>query len=218
MSRFATLALAVLLAGPAHAQSPAPPAEPPIAPMAPPAAPVAPAAAPVAPAAAPFATERQNLGTTVSGISVYEVDLVAGPAASRRVRGSPDAMVEILARGFAELTAASRRAGLVAVNAPIAVFVEIDDRTFAAELMLPLASALPAPTQGLQPATTPAGRAIRVLHVGSHESLEETYAEIETFIEDKNLDIRELFVERYLSDPATTAPMDLRTEVFVMLR
>lgn len=213
MLRSLSFAAALLLSIPALAQTPTP-----AAPETPPAA--APAPVPVAPASRfpAFATERTLLGTTVSGIPVHDVDLIPGPAVSRRVRGAPDAMIEILDRGFGELMAAVGRAGLTPANAPIAVFVEIDDRSFSAELMVPLAAAVSGPSPGLTPTTTPSGRALRVLHVGSYESLEETYAEIETFIEDKGLDIRELFVERYLNEPRTTAPMDLRTEVYVMLR
>lgn len=154
----------------------------------------------------------------MSGIPVDEVELIAGPVVYRRVRGAPDDMIALLDRGLSELNAAAFQAGITAIGPPFAVFVEIDDQRFAADMMLPVATRPPAPLAGLQLGSSPAGRAIRVRHVGSYESLEETYAEIETFVEDKVLDIRELFVERYMNTPRNSAPMDLQTEVFVLLR
>jgi effector-binding domain-containing protein len=203
-------------AAPPAVQTPAPPA-PPVVQTPAPAAPAL-VQTPSTPATRGFAVELRTLGTTVSGIPVDEVELIAGPVVYRRIRGAPDDMIALLDRGLSELNAAAFQAGITAIGPPFAVFVEIDDQRFAADMMLPVATRPPAALPGLQLGSSPAGRAIRVRHVGSYESLEETYAEIETFVEDKVLDIRELFVERYMNTPRNSAPMDLQTEVFVLLR
>lgn len=180
-----------LLAGPAAAQAPAPQPE--------------------------IAVEPQSLGRTTGDHEVEEVRLVAVPVAFSRVRGDTPDLANIMRAALGDLLARLGAAGVTPVSAPLAVYLELGDTDFTAELMVPVPADTAAPP-GLRLGTSPEGRALRVRHTGPLDTLDETYEALAGFVEDSGAEVRDVIIERYLSDPSTTPATDLVTELYVMLR
>lgn len=207
------LALLLLLPVAALAQTPEPP---PAAATPPPAA-----AAPTPPAseARAFSVVIGAMGRTLSGIPIDEVQLAAGPVVLLRVEGPVEQLASLVGEGVVTLLRRiAADAGIAPAGPALAVYTEITDTRFRAEVMVPVASPPATLPPGLSRGFSPEGRALRVRHVGSYETLEETYAEIEAFIEDRGLEIEEVFIERFLNSPESTPPGDLETEVHVLLK
>lgn len=201
--------VALLLAGsvfaaPASAQTPAP----------------AEAAPPVinAPGQPEIVRSVQSLGRTPGDMEVDEVMLSPIPVVLTSVRGRTEQILEIIPAGFATLNRLVAQAQLTLVGQPLVVYLELGDEEFVAELMLPVVEVPPSPPPGLRTGRSPAGRAVRIVHAGAYETMNETYDELSTFVEDKQLAVREIVVERYMNDPRTTASTDLLTEIYVLLR
>lgn len=182
--------LAALLAAPALAQS------------APPAAPNTATQAPAALPGDPFGdevvlAERQMLA--MSGTTTW------------------DDAFETLKEAFQTVAEAMRKFGLTAAGPPIAVYTRADDAGFDYEAGLPLAAppatALPPGELAVKP--LPAGRAIRFTHRGSYDNMDSTYEALTNLLDDRRIDVRDLYMEEYLADPLTTDDEKLHIVVYV---
>lgn len=159
-----------------------------------------------------------RIGHTAGGRDVDEVTLISGPVLVLKVAGRLDAVPETFNKGFEQLLGALNGAGLKAVNAPMAVYTSIDDSSFKADLMVAVTAMPETAPKGLAIGRSPSGKAIRVLHIGPMEKIEEAYADLETFVDDKGLNLRDIFLERYLTEPSTTPANDMRTEIYVLTK
>ena len=64
---------------------------------------------------------------------------------------------------------------------------------------------------------TPAGQAVCFIHEGPYEKLSESYGAMMGWMQQQGLEMGAPCVELYLTDPDTTPPEDLRTEIRMML-
>ena len=105
-----------------------------------------------------------------------------------------------LVNGFQRLRAELARVGLKAGGHPMSVFVSTDDAGFRFQAMAPLAEA-PASTPDLgaefKIGQTPSGRAVKFEHRGAYEEIDATYEAITAWLDEKNLDARDFFVEEF---------------------
>lgn len=187
-----TLALAV---GQTSAQTPAP-ATPPAAPAAPPAA--------AAPTAEPFGEE-----TT----------LTAKPIVYVKGNGTWDKAFDTIAAAFRKLKAYTDKEGLKADGLPETVFTSTDDTGFTYQAAVPLAEPPKNPPHGdIASGLSPDGRALKFVHHGSYEDLDNTYEAITNYLDDKRLEAKDLFIEEYVTDPATADPKKLVVNVYVLLK
>lgn len=164
------------------------------------------------------ARDARSLGRTTGDVEVEEVTLAPVPVVVSRVRGATAEVTLIVRAGFGELLAKAAGAGLSPAGAPMTVFVSIGDADFEADLMLPVAVASAPLPEGLRAGTSPEGRAVRLVHAGPHEALDESYEQLATFLEDRGLAVKDTVIERYLNDPRTTAGSDLLTELYVLVK
>jgi effector-binding domain-containing protein len=102
---------------------------------------------------------------------------------------------------------------------PMTIYTGTDDTGFKFDAAVPVA-----PATNLRPAgqvklgKTPTGKALKFIHRGSYDAMDATYEAITNYLDDKNLDSRDLFVEQYIKDPVTTPEDDLVVEIFVPLK
>jgi effector-binding domain-containing protein len=218
----AALALAAMMAavpaGFATAQTP--PATP-SAPAQTPAVPAAPAPPDSAatPAPATPGADTPSVGDS-STSSVVAVELAARPALSYAGKSEWDDGYKTIMDAIAKLRAEAARAGLKPIGHPLAVFLSTDDAGFRFEAMLPL-DAPPADAKvgsDFKLAQTPPGKAIKFEHRGSYEEIESTYEAITAWLDEKNLDSRDLFIEEYLNDAKGSDDTDLQVDVYVFVK
>ena len=87
---------------------------------------------------------------------------------------------------------------------------ESDDAGFEFQAAVPIAETPKDPPQGdLTVGKSPAGKALKFVHRGSYDAMDATYELITNYLDEKQLEVRDLFVEQYMKDPITTPEDDL---------
>ena len=197
-AQVAALGLGLGLAfAPAHAQAPAPGSATP------------PAASEAAPnAAAPNSDQR------IEQISARPALVLEGETAWEDGYST-------LTGAFQRLKAELARAQVKGAGAPVAVFVATDDVGFKFQAMAPLAEAPAAEPQlgaGFKLGRTPAGRAVKFEHRGSYEEIDATYEAITAWLDEKNLDAQDFFVEEFVNAGRGPDDSEAAVDVYVFVK
>lgn len=204
--------LALAIGAEAAAQTPPPPA----ATEAPPPGPAAPADAQPAlpPAAASVLPSDEAIQSAGFG---DEVTLSARPALVMTGKTSWDDLYGTFRKAIAELRAIAAREGAVISGPPMIRFVSSSDDAVDYEAILPVREAArPAAAYAPgRPGETPAGRALRFVHHGGYDTMEQTYDEIANHLDVQSITAEDAFVEEYVRDPDTTPETGMATFIYV---
>ena len=65
---------------------------------------------------------------------------------------------------------------------------------------------------------SPDGKALKFVHRGSYDNMDNTYEAITNHLDDKKLEAKDTFIEEYITDPLKTAEDKLVINVYVPLR
>ena len=171
-----------------------------------------PAAAQAPPAAAPpAATSDDPFGEEVTLVEKTIV-YIAGS-------GMWDSAFETISYSFKTVNGAMAKLGLKANGAPMTIYTATDDTGFQFQAAVPVAQAptMPAGSE-IVVGKSPAGKALKFVHRGSYDAMDTTYEAITNYLDEKQLEARDLFVEQYMKDPVTTPEDDLVIEVYVPLK
>ena len=173
---------------------------------------LSPASAQAPPATAPpAATSDDPFGEEVTLVEKTIV-YVAGS-------GMWDSAFDTIIGGFKTVYGAMAKQGLKAIGAPMTIYTATDDTGFQFQAAVPVAQAptLPADS-GITVGKSPAGKALKFVHRGSYDAMDTTYEAITNYLDEKQLEAKDLFVEQYMKDPVTTPEDDLVIEVYVPLK
>jgi len=172
-----------------------------------------PAAAQAPPAAAPpAATSDDPFGEEVTLVEKTIV-YIAGS-------GMWDSAFETITNSFKTVNGAMAKLGLKANGAPMTIYTATDDTGFQFQAAVPVAQApatMPAGSE-IVVGKSPAGKALKFVHRGSYDAMDTTYEAITNYLDEKQLEAKDLFVEQYMKDPVTTPEDDLVIEVYVPLK
>lgn len=211
LSRLGALILALALApAPAWPQgSPSGPVEP---------TPPPPVGAPQP--TAPPADGRPSLVPNAGDpVDVDEVTLPAKPAAVLAGTSTWDDGFQTLKTAFGRIEAELAKAGIAPAGRPITVFVQTDDNGFRYEAMVPIGRApegRPNLTPDIRFGTTPSGRALRFVHKGPYDDVDSTYETVTTYLDAKNIEVQDSFVEEYVTDLTSSEDEDLTVNIFAL--
>jgi effector-binding domain-containing protein len=101
----------------------------------------------------------------------------------------------------------------------ITIYTQTDDSGFSFEAALPLAQAPKDPPKGdITVGPAPAGKALKFVHRGSYDAMDTTYEAITNYLDDKQLEAKDLFIEEYATDPVKTDPGKLVVNVLVPVK
>jgi len=101
----------------------------------------------------------------------------------------------------------------------ITIYTQTDDAGFAFQAALPVAQAPKDPPKGdIAVGQAPAGKALKFVHRGSYDAMDSTYEAITNFLDDKQMEAKDLFIEEYTTDPLKTDPDKLVVNVFVPVK
>lgn len=101
----------------------------------------------------------------------------------------------------------------------LTIYTQTDDTGFSFKAALPIAQAPKDPPKGdIGVGPAPSGRALKFVHRGSYDAMDSTYEAITNFLDDKQLEAKDLFIEEYATDPVKTAPDKLVVNVFVPVK
>ena len=84
---------------------------------------------------------------------------------------------------------------------------------------MPVAEAPKNPPKGdIAVGQAPSGKALKFVHRGSYDAMDSTYEAITNYLDDKQLEAKDLFIEEYVSDPMTTDQSKLVVNVLVPIK
>lgn len=204
-----TAALAwVLAAGIAMAQSATPPS------------PTQPAPSGQMPPAAPPKTDTTTPSPLQPGDAFgEEVTLPERTIVYIKGHTNWDAAFATLVDAFKSLHDYFDKQGLKANGPAMTIYTETDDAGFKFEAALPVAEAPKNPPKGdIAVGPAPSGKALKFVHRGSYDAMDSTYEAITNYLDDKNLDAKDLFIEEYTTDPVTANADNLVVNVFVPVK
>ena len=62
------------------------------------------------------------------------------------------------------------------------------------------------------------GQALKFVHRGSYEDLDNTYEAITNYLDDKRMEAKDMFIEEYVTDPVTADSKKLVVNVYVLIK
>jgi effector-binding domain-containing protein len=83
---------------------------------------------------------------------------------------------------------------------------------------LPIAQVPDPPKGDIAVGPAPSGKALKFVHRGSYDAMDSTYEAITNYLDDKQLEAKDLFIEEYTTDPVKTDPDKLVVNVYVPVK
>jgi len=218
-------AAAIAFAGMALAQSPAPTASPaPAASPAPPAPAASPAPPPAetkSPADAPTAAQTPTPPPApVQTADPFGEPLSLEPKKVVMMKGNAnwDTAFDALIDSFKALTALIDKQGIKPTGNPMIVYTSTDDTGFTFIAEIPVDQEVKNLGKNMSMGNSPDGKALKFVHRGSYDNMDNTYEAITNHLDDKKLEAKDTFIEEYLTDPLKTAEDKLVINVYVPLK
>ena len=214
---------ALALAGPAQAQSPTPAASPSASPSpAPSATPAPPPAETKSPADTPSAAQTPTPppAAPVQTADPFGEPFSLEPKKVVMMKGNAnwDAAFDALIESFKALTALLDKQGIKASGNPMIVYTSTDDTGFTFIAEIPVDQDLKSLGKNMSMGNSPDGKALKFVHRGSYDNMDNTYEAITNHLDDKKLEAKDTFIEEYMTDPLKTAEDKLVINVYVPLK
>ena len=148
-----------------------------------------------------------------------DATLTAKPIVYLKGTGTWDSAFETITNSFKSLKAYIGKEGLKIDGQPMTIFTATDDTGFQFEAAIPIAEPPKNPPHGeIGVGTSPEGHALKFVHRGSYDGLDNTYEAITNYLDEKRLEAKDLFIEQYETDPATADGKKLTVDVLVLLK
>lgn len=102
---------------------------------------------------------------------------------------------------------------------PMTIYTSTDDSGFGFRAAVPVAQAPKDPPKGdIAVGQAPAGKALKFVHRGTYDAMDETYEAIVNYLDDKGLEAKDEFVEEYPEGPLKRGDDKLKINVFVPVK
>jgi effector-binding domain-containing protein len=205
----------------------------------PPPAPPA-ASAPATPAPAPSATPAPPPAETKSPADIPSAAQtpIAPPAASVQtadpfgeeitlapktvvvLRGTAnwDSAFDTLMDSFKSLSGLLDKQGIKPSGNAMIVYTATDDTGFTYLAEIPVDQDPKNLTKDMSMGKSPDGKALKFVHRGSYDNMDNTYEAITNHLDDKKLEAKDTFIEEYITDPLKTEEDKLVINVYVPLK
>ncbi len=172
-----------------------------------------PPAAPTTPDATPPAATSQ---TDPFG---EDTTLSAKPIAYVKGNGTWDNAFATITSSFKTINGYISKEGLKIDGQPMTIFTSTDDNGFVFQAAIPIAEPPKDPPHGeVSIGSSPEGHALKFVHRGSYNGLDNTYEAITNYLDERRLEAKDMFIEQYLTDPLTTNEDHLVVDVYVMIK
>jgi effector-binding domain-containing protein len=218
------IAVALISAG-AFAQAPATstpaaPATPsPETPAAAPAAPATPAPATPPPAAeAPVTPPPASPPVQTADPFGEEITLTPKTAVVLKGSANWDSAFETLTDSFKKISGLLDKQGIKPSGNSMIVYTSTDDNGFTYLAEIPVEQEPKNLPKDMSIAKSPDGKALKFVHRGSYDNMDNTYEAITNHLDDKKLEAKDTFIEEYVTDPLKTAEDKLVINVYVPLK
>jgi effector-binding domain-containing protein len=199
--------------GGALAQAPSASASPSPEPSASPAPTASPSASPStaqSPAPAPSVQTADPFGEPIT-LSTKKVVIAKGNA-------NWDSAFDTLIDSFKMLTALLDKQGIRPSGNVMIVYTSTDDTGFTYMAEIPVDQEPKNLAKNMSVGQSPEGKALKFVHRGSYDNMDNTYEAITNHLDDKKLEAKDTFIEEYMTDPLKTAEDKLVINVYVPLK
>ncbi len=130
-----------------------------------------------------------------------------------------DTAFDTLVDAFKSLNEYLDKQDIKPAGSALTIYTQTDDTGFSFKAALPVAQTPKDPPKGdIGVGPAPSGRALKFVHRGSYDAMDSTYEAITNYLDDKQLEAKDLFIEEYATDPVKTAPDKLVVNVFVPVK
>jgi effector-binding domain-containing protein len=183
--------------------------------------PPAPGTTPSTPAPVAPGSEKPAPTTPASPTEAFaqEVTLSEKTIIYFKGTGNWDAAFDTIVDGFKTVKAYMDKADIKPAGPATTIYTATDDTSFSFQAAFPIAEAPKDPPKGdIAIGKSPAGKALKFVHRGSYDSMDTTYEAITNYLDEKQLDAKDMFIEEYETDPVTTPEDKLVIDVYVPLR
>ncbi len=178
-------------------------------------------AAPAAPAKPDTAPAPSAAPTTTAPGDPFgeETTLTAKPIVYVKGTGNWDTAFKTITGSLKTLKAYIAKENLKADGEPMTIFTSTDDTGFQFQAAIPLTEAPKTPPRGdVGVGTSPEGRALKFVHHGSYDGLDNTYEAITNYLDERQLEAKDMFIEQYVTDPLSTSEDHLVVNVLVLIK
>jgi effector-binding domain-containing protein len=133
--------------------------------------------------------------------------------------GTWDKAFETITGSLRKIRVYLDKEGIKPDGLPMTIFTATDDTGFDYEAAVPIAEAPKNPPHGdILVGQSPEGPALKFVHRGSYDDLDNTYEAITNYLDDKRLDAKDMFIEEYVTDPVTADVNKLVVNVYVLIK
>jgi effector-binding domain-containing protein len=133
--------------------------------------------------------------------------------------GTWDNAFQTITASFKKLQAYTDKEGLKPDGPQMTIFTSTDDTGFQFQAAVPIAEPPKNPPHGdIALGQSPEGHALKFIHHGTYDDLDNTYEAITNYLDDKRLEAKDMFIEEYVTDPVTADPKKLTVNVYVLLK
>ena len=129
-----------------------------------------------------------------------------------------DSAFDTLIDSFKALTALLDKQGIKRSGNLLIVYTSTDDTGFTYLAEVPVEQEPKTLGKGMSMGQSPDGKALKFVHRGSYDNMDNTYEAITNHLDDKKLEAKDTFVEEYLTDPMKTSEDKLVINVYVPLK
>lgn len=140
----------------------------------------------------------------------YLVTLEPVTVAAIRETVPMSALTGFFDRVFRATMATAQQQGIPVVGPPVAVYYQMPSDTVDVAGGFPTASPVE-PDGDVHPVDLPGGQAAQVMHVGSYDSLEQTYGRLMAWMREQQHTPAEVMWEAYLNEPDPDRPDEAQT-------
>ena len=148
-----------------------------------------------------------------------DTTLTAKPIVFLKGTGTWDKAFETITNSFKKIKVYLDKEGIKPDGLPMTIFTATDDTGFEYEAAIPIAEAPKNPPHGdIAMGQSPAGQALKFVHRGSYDDLDNTYEAITNYLDDKRLEAKDMFIEEYVTDPVTADVNKLVVNVYVLIK
>lgn len=129
-----------------------------------------------------------------------------------------DSAFESLMDAFKAVSSLLDKQGIRPAGNPMIVYTSTDDNGFVFQAEVPVDQEPKNLPKNMSMGKSPEGRALKFVHRGSYDNMDNTYEAITNHLDDKKLEAKDLFIEEYTTDPLKTAEDKLVINVYVPLK
>jgi effector-binding domain-containing protein len=147
-------------------------------------------------------------------------EITLAPKTALILKGSAnwDTAFETLIDSFKKISDLLDKQGIKPSGNSMIVYTSTDDNGFTFQAEIPVDQEPKNLPKDVSIGKTPDGKALKFVHRGSYDNMDNTYEAITNHLDDKKLEAKDTFIEEYITDPLKTAEDKLVINVYVPLK